>query len=85
MVFSLFYWNINSDIQIKKSFLLKLGTENDLAELQMRTGNLSIEIKSKAEIKFFLAVFAIFFVFIQFVINICLLIYWNLGVGFPQF
>ena len=53
MVFSLFYWNINSDIQIKKSFLLKLGTENDLAELQMRTGNLSIEIKSKAEIKFF--------------------------------
>ena len=53
MVFSLFFWNINSDIQIKKSFLLKLGTENDLAELQMRTGNLSIEIKSKAEIKFF--------------------------------
>ena len=53
MVFSLFYWNIHSDIQIKKSFLLKLGTENDLAELQMRTGNLSIEIKSKAEIKFF--------------------------------
>jgi hypothetical protein len=53
MVFSLFYWNINSDIQIKKSFLLKLGTENELAKLQMRTGNLSIELKSKAEIELF--------------------------------
>jgi|LakMenEpi03Aug12_release.lakeMendotaPanAssembly.Ray.scaffolds.fasta_scaffold950013_2 hypothetical protein len=48
MVFSLFYWNINSG---KKFILLKLGTENELAKLQMRTGNLSIEFKSKAEIE----------------------------------
>ena len=50
MVFSLFYWNINSG---KKFILLKLGTENELAKLQMRTGNLSIEFKSKAEIELF--------------------------------
>ena len=66
MVFSLFYWNINSDIQIKKSFLLKLGTENELAKLQMRTGNLSIELKSKAEIElfFFQIELNCFFIFI---------------------
>ena len=47
MVFSLFYWNINSG---KKFILLKLGTENELAKLQMRTGNLSIEFKSKRKL-----------------------------------
>ena len=53
MVFSLFYWNINSSDPNKKFILLKLGTENELAKLQIRTGNLSIELKSKAEIEFF--------------------------------
>ena len=50
----------------KKSFLLKLGTENELAKLQMRTGNLSIELKSKAEIElfFFQIELNCFFIFI---------------------
>jgi hypothetical protein len=53
MVFSLFYWNINSDPN-KKFILLKLGTENELElmKLQIRTGNLSIELKSKAEMAY---------------------------------
>jgi hypothetical protein len=39
MVFSLFYWNINSSDPNKKFILLKSDTENELAKLQMRTGN----------------------------------------------
>ncbi len=52
MVFSLFYWNINSSDPNKKFLLLKSDTENELAKLQMRTGNSSIELKSKAEMAY---------------------------------
>ena len=48
MVFSLFYWNINSDIQIKNSFLLKFNSKAEIEffffQIEIRTKFLLIFI-----------------------------------------